>query len=129
MSRRNYRMTATAEAHFHRALKDTQQRWGRAQAEIYRLAFLEGLATLAKTHETLRTRHREALAAGTDFMIHLIEHRYVAFQVHNKNTIIIAGVFHESMDIPNRLREYQTMTQQEIADMKRTIDRIQIKTQ
>ena len=55
------------------------------------------------------------------FSIHRVEHRYVAFQVHDAKTIIIAGFFHESMDIPNRLLELQSMTQPEMDALKRRI--------
>jgi len=63
---------------------------------------------------------------GTNFSIHLVEHRYIAFQEHDKNTVIIAGIFHESMDIPSRLKELQAMTKLEIDALKYEIERANV---
>jgi hypothetical protein len=49
----------------------------------------------------------------------------VAFQPHNKDSIIIVGIFHESMDMPARLKELQTLTRHEITALKKKdIDQI-----
>lgn len=122
MAIKTYRMTATAEGHFWKALRESKQKWGHKRAEKYRVEFLAGLQHIADSHQTFNSPHREELDVGTAFTIHLVEHRYVAFQEHDKNTIIIAGIFHESMDIPTRLRELQGMTQHEIDALKRAID-------
>jgi plasmid stabilization system protein ParE len=114
-------MTPTAEVHFWEALGDTTRKWGEKQAEKYRLKFLDGLQHIAENHEKFHSSHRDDLAAGTDFSVHLVEHRYVAFQAQNQNTVIIAAIFHESMDIPTRLRELQTMGRHEIDILRREI--------
>ena len=121
MTTKTYRMTATAEGHFWNALRQSKQKWGHKRAEKYRVKFLVGLQNIADNHQTFNSPHREELAEGTVFSIHLVEHRYVAFQEHGKNTIIVAGIFHESMDIPTRLRELQSMARQEIDALKRQI--------
>jgi plasmid stabilization system protein ParE len=119
-----YRMTPTARAHLEKAVRDTGKQWGIPQARTYLDAFRKGLQDLAERHCNLHSPHRAALAAGTAFSVHLVEHRYVAFQVHDAKTIIIAGIFHESMDIPNRLLELENMTQPEIAALKHRIANI-----
>lgn len=123
MTTKTYRMTATAEGHFWKALRESKQKWGHKRAEKYRVDFLAGLQHIADSHRTFNSPHRDELAEGTAFSIHLVEHRYVAFQEHDKNTVIIAGIFHESMDIPTRLKELQGMTRHEIDGLKREIER------
>ena len=121
MAGATYRMTPTARAHLEKAVCDTGKQWGAPQARKYLDAFRKGLQDLADHHRTLHSPHRAELVAGTAFSIHLVEHRYVAFQVHDAKAIIIAGVFHESMDIPNRLQELQNMTQPEIDALTRKL--------
>ena len=121
MTNQLYRMTATAERAFWQALQDSKRNWGRKRAEQYRLDFLAGLQRLANNHQRLRSPHRDELVEGTDFSIHLIQHRYVAFQPHNPTTIIIASIFHESMDIPTKLRELQQMARHEIDALRQEI--------
>ena len=118
MTSRSYRMTPTAEAHFWQALRDTKEKWGKQKAEKYRVKFLAELQNLADNHPFTPTAHRKKLAAGTTFSLHLIEHRYVVFQECDKNTLIIVGIFHESMDIPARLRELQGLASREIDAIK-----------
>jgi plasmid stabilization system protein ParE len=122
MPRFTYRMTNTAREHLKKAVRDTQRTWGAKQARKYNADFLSGLQYIADNHTTFNSPHREAMAEGTAFSIHLVEHRYVAFQKHDKNTIIIAGIFHETMDIRARLRELQTMVRHEIETLKREIE-------
>ncbi|MBF0460219.1 MAG: type II toxin-antitoxin system RelE/ParE family toxin [Magnetococcales bacterium] len=124
MTRKMYRMTATAEGHFWKALRESRQKWGHKRAEKYRVDFLQGLQRIADNHPVFNAPHRDELAADTAFLIHLVEHRYVAFQEHDKETIIIAGIFHESMDIPTRLRELQGLVRHEIDALKREIDHV-----
>jgi plasmid stabilization system protein ParE len=123
MPRSTYRITSTAREHLKKAVRDTQRTWGAKQARKYNTDFLAGLQYIADNHQTFNSPHRDELADGTAFSIHLVEHRYVAFQEHGKNAIIIAGIFHESMDIPTRLRELQSMARHEIDALKREIDR------
>jgi plasmid stabilization system protein ParE len=121
MSSATYRMTRTARAHLEKAVRDTARQWGTLQARKYLDAFRTGLQDLAERHRTIHSPHRAELSAGTAFSVHLVEHRYVAFQVHDEKTITIAGIFHESMDIPNRLLELQNMTLPEIDALRRRI--------
>ncbi len=121
MRRNIYIMTATAERQFWEALSDTHYKWGHAQAEKYRVKFLAGLQHIADNHRTFNSPHRNELAKDTAFSIHLVEHRYVAFQEHDKNTIIITAVFHESMDIPAQLKELRNMAQHEIEALKQVL--------
>ena len=64
------------------------------------------------------------MTQGTDFRVHLLEHRYAVFQDHDAHNIIIAGVFHEKMDMPSRIRELVMMTRDEIEAMKIQIAKI-----
>lgn len=113
--RPTWRLTPTAEAHFWKALRETRQQWGPAQAETYRQRLLSGFQQIAEHHRSLRTAHREALAAGTAFHVHLIEHRYVVFQEYDEETVIVVGIFHERMDIPARIKELERLTKHELA--------------
>ncbi|CAL4870004.1 Toxin ParE (plasmid) [Asticcacaulis sp. MM231] len=122
MNSKTYRLTLTAETHLKKAVRDTKERWGIAQARKYSAALLAGFQHIAENHEGFNSPHRDDLAAGTGFLIHLVEHRYIAFQPYDKDTIIIIGIFHESMDMPNRLKELQHMTRYEIATIQRGID-------
>ena len=122
-----YHLTPTAQKHVREAMHETRQRWGTNQAKKYRADFENGLQHLAENHPRLRTPHREALAEGTDFSLHLIEHRYVAYQPYGENDIIIAGIFHESMDMPRHLRDLQSMTRDEIDALRRDIKHLKTK--
>lgn len=121
MPRPTYYMTPTARRHLKAAVHDTHRRWGKQQAKRYNAAFLAGLQALADNHATLHTPHRAALAENTDFSLHLVEQRYVAFQVDEKNTVIVAGIFHGAMDIPAQLRILQSLTPHEIDTLKQEI--------
>lgn len=118
-----YRMTNTAREHLKRAVRDTHEKWGLQQARKYNAAFLAGLQYIADNHHRFNSPHRDELAEGSAFSIHLVEHRYVAFQKHDDHTVIIAGIFHENTDITSRLKELQTMARHEIDALRREIDR------
>jgi plasmid stabilization system protein ParE len=116
-----YHMTATAESHFWAALDESQERWGARRAEKYRIDFLSGLQSLAKNHTMLRATFRNVMTEGAEFRVHRLEHRYVVFQEHDEFNLIIAGIFHEKMDIPSRIGELAMMTGDEIAAIKEII--------
>jgi plasmid stabilization system protein ParE len=118
-------ITPTAQNHIRNALSNTRDKWGHNQAVKYRQKLEQGLQHIADNHHTFNSPHRNELAKDTTFSIHLIEHHYVAFQKHDKNIIIIAGIFHESMDIKTRLTELHSMTRHEIDALKREIMRNQ----
>jgi plasmid stabilization system protein ParE len=114
-------MTATAEAHLKKAVRDTKQIWGIEQARTYAADLLEGFQYIAENHLKFHSPHRTELTKDTRFSVHLVAHRYVAFQVYDKNTVIICGLFHERMDIPTRLDELQSLTQREIEALQREL--------
>lgn len=107
---KTYRLTATAEAHLRHVVRNTHHRYGINQAKKYNDALLQGFQSIAEKHLTFHSPHRNELAKDTVFSIHLVEHHYVVFQEQDQRTIVIVGIFHESMDIPSRLRELQTIT-------------------
>lgn len=123
MSQYRYHMTTSAEAVFWKTVRYTKRKWGAAQAEKYRTKLLHGLQDIAENHPHGHVSHRREMAEGTDFLLHLVEHHYIAFQPHNHYHIIIAGIFHEAMDVPARLKELQRMSSGEIAALKREIAR------
>ena len=122
MTRKTYRLTQTAEAQLKMAIRSTKERWGIAQARTYSADLLAGFQYIAENHADFHSPHRDALAKDTDLLIHLVAHRYIAFQSHDQDTVIIVGIFHESMDMPNRLKDLQRMTQNEVATIKRDIE-------
>lgn len=127
MPRYRYHTTNTAETHFWQALSDTRIKWGRLQVRKYRRELLDAFLYIAEHHPRMRSPHRAALAEGTDFSLHFAGHRYIAYIPHDRHNVIIAGIFHESMDIPHHLRELQSMTRDEIDALRRDIKRLQTK--
>lgn len=99
-----YWTTPTARQQIRKAIQDTRRKWGRRQAVRYRRDLQAGFQKIADEHAAFNSAHRDGLAEGTDLTLHLVAHRYVAFQAY-RGDIIIVGVFHENMDIPARLRE------------------------
>jgi toxin ParE1/3/4 len=118
-----FHITPTARKQLIEAVRDTKRKWGLAQSKRYNEAFLAGLNKLAKNHKSIGTGHRAAMTRGTDFQLHLIEHRYVVFLPHDNYNIIIAGIFHERMDIPARVQELALLTRDEIDAIAEQIDR------
>ncbi len=118
-----YRLTRTARAHLEKILRDTARKWGYEQAASYRRALSEGFRYIADNHQNFNSPHREELAEGRDFSVHLVEHHYVSFRVHDAGSVIIAAIFHERVNIPARLRELQSMRRHEIAALEDQIER------
>ena len=123
MSRYKFHLTETAFRQLDDIVYKTALDRGPDQAEKYKQQQLAGFDKIAQEHMTMRTEHREKLAKGTDFKVHLVEHHYAAYQSHDQHNVIIAGVFHERMDIPTQLRELKGMTRHEIGAIKRDIER------
>lgn len=119
--RAKYHLTLTAQGHVREAVHETRRRWGTHRAKKYRVDFERGLQHLADNHLRLCSPHGEALAEGTYFSLHLIEHRYVAYQSYGKYDIIIAGIFHEAMDMPRHLQKLQAMSAAEINALKQAL--------
>jgi plasmid stabilization system protein ParE len=117
MQKPRYWMTATAKAHYLKAIHDTYTRFGPDQAEQYRILLIEGFRWLLENHLSLTSPHRQKLTEGTEFGVHLIGQRYVVFQKY-KNGIILVGIFHKSMDLPTHLKKLQALSKAELATMK-----------
>lgn len=101
-----YWTTPTARQQIRKAIQDTRRKWGQRQAAKYRRDLQAGFQKIADEHTVFNSAHRDGLAEGTDFTLHLVAHRYVDIQAY-RGDIIIVGVFHEITDIPARLRELQ----------------------
>ena len=122
MSGPTYHLTETTLVHLEKAVRDTARRWDLRQAETYASALLSGFQYIADNHGKLNTPHRKKLAKGTNFGLHLVEHHYVLFKVHDHDNVIIVGILHERMNIPVRLKELQTLSQEEIAALEEEIE-------
>ncbi|MGJ7582562.1 type II toxin-antitoxin system RelE/ParE family toxin [Variovorax sp. RHLX14] len=118
-----YCLTRTALSHFEEVIRETARRWGWRQAESYRDALLAGFDGIAKDNLASRPSRRQAIAQGTDFSLHLVEHHYVCFIRRDHASVIVAGLFHERMNIPVRLKELQALSSGEIAALQATIGR------
>ena len=123
MNRRTYYLTDTALVHLEKAIRDTARRWDLDQAATYRDALLNGFQDIAENHKGFNFLHRNDLAKGTDFSLHLVEHHYVAFKARENGDVIIVGLFYERMNIPVRLKELQCMSLPEIAALEDEIER------
>ncbi|MBT9587309.1 type II toxin-antitoxin system RelE/ParE family toxin [bacterium] len=121
MSRSTYHLTETALTHLEKVLRDTARRWDWRQAETYRDALLRGFQYIADHHKQLHSPHRNELTKVTDFCLHLVEHHYVAFKVHDRGDVIIVGLFFEGMNLPVRLKELQSLSLEEIAALQALI--------
>lgn len=122
MTIREVHMTETALDAFEAALEYTASRFGFRQAERYRDELLAGIEKIAAEPDRIRTAFRDELAEGTDYSLCLVGGRYIAYQMHGKNAVIIAGLFRGGMDIPRHLRELQQLNAGEIEAIRRAID-------
>ncbi len=113
-----WRMTNTAIVHLEEIVERTAFRWGYEQAFKYHNLLRIGFQEIADRYKSFKNPHRAQLAEGTDFEIHLVEHHYVVFKICNDQSIIIAGIFHEKMDIPIHLRSLQRMDKREISNIE-----------
>lgn len=118
-----YHLTGTAIAQYRRAVRDTAKKWDKRQARIYRQKLIDGFQEMAENHKNFNSPHRDELAKYTAFPLHLVERHYIAFQAHDENNVIIAGVLYEGMNIPVRLKELQSMSRHEIAAIVSLIGR------
>ncbi len=98
-------MTNTAITHLEEAVERTALRWGYAQAVKYRDLLRAGFQEIAEHYKSFYSPHRKVLTQDTDFDLHLIEHHYIAFKIHDDKSIIIAGIFYEKMNIPAHLKQ------------------------
>lgn len=122
MSARRYHMTRSALADLDDALDYTARRFGLRKAITYRDELLAAMQAIADGHESIGTAHRRGLAAGTDFAIHRAGRRYIVYLVHDAETVVIVGLFRDTMDIPTHLQALQAMGEAEIAALRRALD-------
>jgi plasmid stabilization system protein ParE len=123
MPRRRFHLTAGAIRDYRKAGYESARDFGTAQSQKYRKQLRKGFQHIADEHHRLRTPHREALAEGTEFKIHLVQHHYVVYIIHDTWNVIIVAVLPESMDIPNRLIALRAMSAREIEVLRREIAR------
>ena len=121
MPRRRFHLTESAIRDYRKAAYESARDFGKAQSDKYRRQLREGFQRIADEHPKLRTQHREDLAAGTPFKIHLVRRHYIVYQVHDRANIILVAVLPESMDLPTRLKELERLTRDERAALRRDI--------
>ncbi len=121
MSRAKYLLTRTAAEQYRRIIIETANRFGVSHAQKYRAALRDGFKKIAANQVIPLSPHREELADGTGFYIHLIGHHYVVIVSVESKAIIIAAIFHERMDIPSRLKELKSKSKSEIDELKRLL--------
>jgi plasmid stabilization system protein ParE len=119
----NWFMTNTAISHLEEVVEKTALRWGYAQALKYRDLLRVGFQEIAEHHNSFHSTHHKMLAQDTDFHLHLVEHHYIAFKIHDDKNIIIVGIFHEKMNIPVHLRQLQKMSRSEILKIERAMEK------
>lgn len=122
MGKGQYFLTAGALEDYRAIILQSARKYGKAQAKRYRAQLRKGFERLAAESSRLQTAHRKALAEGTHFSLHLVQHHYVVYQPYRKNTVVIAALLSEVMDIPTRLMELQHMRAHEIALLKQEIN-------
>lgn len=106
-------MTPTALNTIRKVGRDTAREWGKAQADKYLTELRKGCQECADRYKSFPAR--EDYVGAANLSLHHVGHHYIAFRPIGDNEVAIAGVLYEGMDIPNRLKELQTMTGQEIA--------------
>ena len=80
----------------------TDKTWGEKQADKYVRGLYEAIDEIAiKKYLWRKIEHEDVV--GIYFIRY--EHHYVFFRELSKNELGIVNVLHESMDIPNRLKE------------------------
>ena len=80
----------------------TDKNWGEKQADKYIRGLYKAIGEVAGNKYLWRKVEHEDLK-GIFFVRY--EHHYIVFRELSKNVIGVVNVSHESMDIPNRLKE------------------------
>lgn len=101
-----YVLSITARKHIHDILRKTREAWGIEQAEKYYGLLKKGFFYIAENKNALRSLHRDELAVGTKYRLHLVAHHYVVFEIVD-DCVVISALFHESMDVHVHLLELQ----------------------
>lgn len=112
----SYRMAKIAMADLRRIAMDTRRQWGKDQALKYVAEMQEGFQHIADRHDALPQHSR--LTGASKLRLHRIASHYICYLIMTPDLIIITGMLHERMDIPARLRELQTLTENDIGDLR-----------
>lgn len=113
-------MTQTALNTIRKVGRDTAREWGKAQADKYLGELREGCQQCADRYKGFPAR--TDYVGGADLSLHHVGHHYIAFRSISDHEVAIAGILYEGMDIPNRLKELQSMTQHEIAIIESSLE-------
>ena len=101
------RLSAAAERDFASIIEWTNERFGARQARLYRDALEEGIRTLGNGPDVPRAKPRDDIIAGV-WSLHIATNRrrgrhLLLYRVTGTNTIEIARILHDSMDIARHL--------------------------
>lgn len=113
--------TPTALEHFRNILIYTKKNYGTEQMHKYSALLKKGFSEIAKNHQHEEGK-RTDWKNNTGFELQNIQHYYVVYKIIRGNILVITGIFHNSMDIPTRLKELQRMSQQEIMTLAKRLN-------
>ena len=111
MNARKIYFTQTALKTLRKIGYETEKRWGKRQAKHYLQALIDQSHALPSENSKKLEKEDESIQS---LSMQRIQHHYVAFRTLSDGSIAIGGFLHERMDLPNRLKELQGMSQREI---------------
>ncbi|MEZ5690293.1 MAG: type II toxin-antitoxin system RelE/ParE family toxin [Rickettsiales bacterium] len=117
----NIVLTPTALEHFSNILRYTKKKYGSKQMLEYSALLKKGFNEIAINHRNEANKHLN-WKDSTGFELQHIQHYYVVYKIIEGNIFVIAGIFHHSMDMPNRLKELGQMSKQEIATLTKKLN-------
>mgnify|MGYP001602367990 CR=1 FL=1 len=114
-------LTPTALEHFRDILIYTKKKYGIQQMHKYSALLKEGFGEITANHKN-EVGKRLDWKNNIGFELQYIQHYYVVYKIINDNIFAIAAIFHHSMDIPERLKELQRLSQKEISTLTKRLN-------
>ncbi len=114
-------LTPTASEHFRDILIYTKKKYGIEQMHKYSAMLKKGFAEIAANHQN-EVGKRLDWKNNIGFELQHIQHYYVVYKIISDNIFVIAAIFHHSMDIPERLKELQRLSQKEISMLNKKLN-------
>jgi plasmid stabilization system protein ParE len=111
-----YHITPLAGEHMRNIAREGIRRWGIAQALAYAEQLERGFQHIADRHDAFPKRPRLTGASG--LRLHRVGRHYIVFVVLTPDHVAITAVLHDHMDVPARLREVQSLTEQQVGDIR-----------
>lgn len=113
--------TPTASEHFRNILIYTKKKYGTQQMHKYSSLLKKGFGEIVVNHQNETNKHLD-WKNNMGFELQHIQHYYVVYKIIRYNIFIIAAIFHHSMDIPERLKELQRLSQQELLTLAKRLN-------